>query len=251
MTHGAFGELLPILAMSLLLSTHGTGSAAAVLLLFFVVAVLTVVIPARFLRRIPLLGAAVMGAANTTMQTTLRASVLVLVSLMLLTAALDLDVALGAFVAGLLLGALFSAIDPEHGKEIAHKVEIVGFSFLIPVFFVTSGMGIDIVSVLGKWPILLGFVAMIAVARGLVVFLREKFTPTASGLTQTPDQVALGLYAATGLPIIVAVTQVASSSELITETTASVLVTGGAITVLLFPLLAGMVVKRGSGVHSQ
>lgn len=244
MTHGAFGELLPVLAMSLLLSTHGTGAAALILLAFFVAAVLTVAVPARFLRRIPLLRRAVINASNTTMQPTLRLTVLILVSLMLLTAFLDLDVALGAFTAGLLLNALFTALDPDHAREVSHKVEIVGFSFLIPVFFVTSGMSIDLASVLHRWPLLLGFVAMIALARGLVVVLRERFSATASGLHEPREQMALGLYAATGLPIIVAVTQVAASAQLITADTASLMVTGGALTVLLFPLLAHLILPE-------
>lgn len=250
MTHGAFGELLPVVAMSLLLSTHGTWTAALVLLMFFVAAVTTVAVPARFLRRVPLLGSAVVRASNTTMQTTLRLTVFVLVTLMLLTAVLELDVALGAFAAGLLLNAIFSAVDVEHAREVAHKVEIVGFSFLIPVFFVTSGMSIDVAAVLSRWPVLLGFVAMIAVARGMVVFGREKLTDTGSGLTSTRDQLALGLYAATGLPIIVAVTQVAVGSDLITVDTASLMVTGGAVTVLLFPLVAGLLVTKGDGAQA-
>lgn len=251
MVHGAYGELLPIIAMSLLLSSRGTWQAALVLLAFMVVAVITVALPGRLLRRIPRLGHAVVGASNTTMQTTLRITVLVLVSLMLLTAVLDLDVALGAFTAGLLLNVGFSVAAPDHGREITHKVEVVGFSFLIPVFFVTSGMSIDLGAVLAEWPVLAGFVGVIALVRGLVVFVRERFTRTGSGLTETRDQLALGLYSATGLPIIVAVTQIAASSDLISQTTASVMVTGGVVTVLVFPFVAGLLTKKAAEARPQ
>lgn len=238
MTHGAYGELLPIVAMSVLLSTRGTWQAAAVLLAFAAAAVIVVALPARILRRLPLLARAVMGASNTTMQTTLRITVLVLVTLMLLTAVLQLDVALGAFSAGLLSNAMLQAVAPHHASEINHKIEIVGFSLLIPVFFVTSGMAIDIAAIAAQWPLLLGFTGMILLVRGLPVFLREALTTTRSGITATREQIALGLYAATGLPIIVAVTQIAASSKLVTPATASVMVTAGAVTVLLFPLVA-------------
>lgn len=250
MTHGAYGELLPIVAMSVLLSTRGTWQAAAVLLAFAAAAVIVVVLPARILRRLPLLGRAVMGASNTTMQTTLRITVLVLVTLMLLTAVLELDVALGAFSAGLLSNAVLQAVARGHAEEITHKIEIVGFSLLIPVFFVTSGMAIDIAAVAAQWPLLLGFVAMMLLVRGLPVFLREAWTTTRSGIADTREQIALGLYAATGLPIIVAVTQIAASSQLITAATASVMVSAGAVTVLLFPLVAGRLSRHGSRVSS-
>src|SRR5699024_10582105 len=111
--------------------------------------------------KVPLLARALAAQSNSTMQTTLRGAVWVLVSLMLLTSVLELDVALGAFAAGLLLNAALSAHSPDGASEVMHKVEIVGFSLLIPVFFVTSGMSIDLGAVLAQWPLLLGFVAVI------------------------------------------------------------------------------------------
>lgn len=247
MVHGAYGELLPIVAMSLLLSTRGTWQAALVLLLFAVAAVLTVAIPARFFRRVPLLTKAFAAASNSTMQTTLRVTIWVLITLMLLTAMLDLDVALGAFAAGLLIHTGMRAVAPDHAEEIMHKVEVVGFSLLIPVFFVTSGMSIDLGAVFARWPLLLGFVLVIAAVRGLPVVLREMLTPTGSGLTTVREQAGLGLYAATGLPIIVAVTQLAVSAELISGTMASIMVTGGAVTVLVFPFVASRLTARSGG----
>lgn len=246
MTHGAYGELLPIVAMSLLLSAFAPWQASLVLIFFAMIAVFVVGIPIRFIRRVPLLGKAVVSASNTTMQTTLRMTVFALVTLMLVTAIFELDIALGAFSAGLLLNVVFQIFDPEHGEEIAHKVEIVGFSFLIPIFFVTSGMAINLGQVLGEWQLLLGFVALIAIVRGLVVFLRERWSNTYSGIESSREQIALGLYSATGLPIIVAVTQVAASSKIIDQVTAATMVTGGAVTVLIFPLIAKLILTKSS-----
>lgn len=246
MTHGAYGELLPIVAMSLLLSAFAPWQASVVLIVFAIVAVLVVGLPLRFIRKVPLLGKAVVSASNTTMQTTLRMTVFALVTLMLLTAVFELDVALGAFSAGLLLNVVFKTFSPEHGEEITHKVEIVGFSFLIPVFFVTSGMSINLGQVLKEWQLLFGFVALIAVVRGLIVFLRERLTDTYSGIESPREQIALGLYSATGLPIIVAVTQIAASSEIIDQVTAAAMVTGGALTVLIFPLIANLITSKNN-----
>src|SRR5699024_4558010 len=122
---------------------------------------------------VPLLGDAVLSVSNTTMQTTLRMTVFALVTLMLLTAIFELDIALGAFSAGLLLNVVFKTFSPEQGEDIAHKVEIVEFSFLIPVFLVTRGMVIYLGQVLRVWQLILGFIVLIANVRGLVFFLRE------------------------------------------------------------------------------
>src|SRR5699024_6009582 len=244
MTHGAYGELLPIVAMSLLLSTFATWQASLILIVFAIIAVLIVGIPIRFIRRVPLLGDAVLSVSNTTMQTRLRMTVFALVTLMLLTAIFELDIALGAFSAGLLLNVVFKTFSPEQGEEVAHKVEILGFSFLIPIFFVTSGMGINLSQVFGEWQLLLGFIALIAIVRGWVVFLRERWSNTYSGIESSREQIALGLYSATGLPIIVAVTQIAASSEIIDQGTAATMVTSGALTVLIFPLIANFILKK-------
>lgn len=238
MVHGAYGELLPIVAMSLLLTTRATWQAALILLAFAVASIVVVAVPTRFFRRIPLLGRAFLAASDSTMQTTLRVTVWVLISLMLLTAVLDIDVALGAFAAGLVLNAALRGTVPDHADAVMHKIEVVGFSLLIPVFFVTSGMAIDIAAVLAQWPILLGFVGMIVLLRGLPVFASEMWMTTGSGLETPREKAALGMFAATGLPVIVAVTQVAVSSGLLTDPLASVMVTAGAVTVLVFPFIA-------------
>src|SRR5699024_12653727 len=118
--------------------------------------------------RVPLLGDAVLSVSNTTMQTTLRMTVFALVTLMLLTAIFELDIALGAFAAGLLLNVVFKTFSPEQGEEIAHTVEMAGFSFLIPVFFVTSGMVINRGQVLREWQLLPGSIAGVAISRGVL-----------------------------------------------------------------------------------
>ncbi|MTE23000.1 hypothetical protein [Microbacterium sp. ZXX196] len=90
---------------------------------------------------------------------------------------------------------------------------------------------------------LLAFGAIIALVRGLPVFLRETWSDTGSGITGWRQRAALGLYASTGLPIIVAVTQIAAQEGLISDTAAAVMVTGGAVTVLVFPLVASRLAR--------
>lgn len=239
LVHGALGELGPIIAMALLLSSKATWASALVLIGFAIAAALLVALPVRLFRRIPALGGAIEAGVNTTMQTTMRLSMLILITLMTLSGLLDLDMTLGAFMAGMLIGRLM----PHGDEEFVGKVQVLGFSFLIPVFFVTSGMAIDVGTVSTELGALAAFVVTILLVRGLPVFLREQFTDTGSGLTTVKERIALGLYASAGLPIIVAVTEIAVEAELLTEQQSSVMVAGGALTVLLFPLLAGVLTR--------
>lgn len=173
--------------------------------------------------------------ANTTGQTILRLAMFLLATLIMCTALFDLDAVLGAFAAGLILRTL---TPPAALHMMTHRLEVVGFTFMIPLFFVVSGMGIDVSAVVAKPLGLFAVVVGILLCRGVPVLLAEHFFDTRSGLTTRAQKAQLALYSAAGLPIIVAVTEVATSSGLLEESTASLLVAGGALTVLLFPLWA-------------
>lgn len=242
--HGAYGELLPIIAMSLLLSTVATWQASIILILFSFISVIVVAIPIRFIRNIPLLGKAIVSSSNTTMLTTLRITVFILVTLMLLTSIFNLDIALGAFLAGILINVVLKTFSPQQGEGIAHKVEVAGFSFLIPVFFITSGMNIDLFKVLAEWQLLIAMVIFIVIVRGLIVFLRESLTKTYSDLETRTEKIALSLYSATGLPIIVAVTSIAEIAGIIESDISAIIITSGGITVLIFPFIANIILSK-------
>ncbi|MEE3852808.1 cation:proton antiporter [Gordonia sp. LSe1-13] len=237
MAHGAVGELGPILAMSLLLTSRSVGGAIVVLILFGVAALLIGAFPQRLLERIPGLRYAVYEMSGGTFQLPIRVVFLLLVSLMTVAAVFELDVVLGAFAAGLILQRLNGPANHDVGKSL----EVIGFGVLIPIFFVTSGMGIDVTAVLGEPVLWVVLVVAIGLARGLPVWLSERYIPHGSNLTEKRERTQLALYAATGLPIIVAVTEVATESELMSLQLASSLVAAGATTVLLFPLIARLV----------
>ena len=95
-----------------------------------------------------------------------------------------------------------------------------------------SGMNIDIFRVLNQWYLLILAVVFIFLMRGVVVFIREKISVTQSGLNSNKEKMTLTLYSASGLPVIVAVTEMAKNNHIIDVTTASVLVASGVLTFL-------------------
>ena len=233
----------PDFAMSLLLSSHSPGLAILILLGFMAVAVVTAIVPHRLFEKVPGLRQIMAAEANTTSQTILRLAMFLLATLIMFAALFGLDAVLGAFAAGIILRSL-TPVGALH--LMTRRLETVGFSFLIPLFFVVSGMTID-PSVVARFPLVLLLVVVgILLARGLPVFVAERFTDTGSELRSTSEKIELALYSAAGLPIIVAVTTIATGSGLLEDATASLLVAGGAFTVLLFPLWAAAI-KRASG----
>lgn len=235
MIHGAIGELAPVMAMAVLLSARSTWASAAVLAAFFVVAIIVALVPRTVRTLTPWIGWAIRDGAGSTNQTVIRSVVLMLAVLMAVAAVFDLDVVLGAFATGIILHQI---VPDAYRPGLEKQVETVGYGVFIPVFFVTSGMAID-TGVIAERPwFVLAIVPVILVTRGLPIFLRELWTDTGSELQGWREKLEMSLYSATGLPIIVAVTGVATASGIIGQEEASLLVAGGALTVLIFPLVA-------------
>ncbi|WP_280235242.1 cation:proton antiporter [Nocardia cyriacigeorgica] len=242
LAHGAVGELGPVVAMSVLLTSRNVGAAIVVLLLFAIAACLIGFVHQRILDRVPAVGRLLTDMSAGTAQLPVRVVFLLLLVLMTLADEFGLDVVLGAFAAGIILRRLVGGQRPEIGESL----ETIGYGVLIPIFFVVSGMSIDVATVAAApvtWAL---FVVSIAVARGVPVWFSERFVQHGANLTEPHERVQLALYAATGLPIIVAVTQVATSTGLLEQQLASTMVAAGATTVLLFPLLARWAGTRGA-----
>jgi Kef-type K+ transport system membrane component KefB len=236
--HGAFGELCPIIAMALLLSSRGALASIGVLTIFTVVAVIFT-LPSARLRPGSRMHQLIVGSSETTAQITVRLVLLLLISLGGLAIAFDLDVVLGAFAAGFVLRRAL----PDGDESLEHKLEGLAFGLLIPIFFITSGMTIDPAAIAADPLGLLIFVLAILVIRGGPIYLSsrtERDPHTRERVFSGVQSTQIALYGATGLPIIVAVTAVAVKSEHMSSSNASLLVAGGAITVLLLPMTAAL-----------
>ena len=236
MIHGAVGEVMPIAAMALLLSSRATWETGLILLAFLGITVLLALLPGVVGKLMPLVKEAFLEGAASTNQTIMRLILLVLAILMAVAAVFELDIVLGAFAAGI----IFNQIVPDEFHErLEHRLDVVCYSFLIPVFFVVSGMALDWNVIKDEPLLVLAVPLLILFTRGLPVFLRENVCHTGSDIETVRERLQVSLYSATGLPIIVAVMALAQGSEIVTNEQASIFIAGGALTVLIFPLIAG------------
>lgn len=238
LNHGAVGELLPVVAMAVLLGARGALASMFVLLAFAVVAVGVAAVPARVLREGSRFLRFVRRTSDTTAQTPVRLTMLLLVGLIAVAAVFDLDIILGAFAAGFILRRAIPAGD----ERLERKLDGLGYGFLIPVFFVTSGMAVDVGAVAGAPLVLVTFLALLVLVRGVPVFVSARLERDENGVRTfgTSEQLQIALYSTTGLPLIVAVTGVAVGADQMSTASASILVAAGAITVLVLPMVAGL-----------
>lgn len=84
-----------------------------------------------------------MRLADTTAQLRVRAAVVLLLGFVALAGWLGLETILGAFLAGVLIARLDRAGAAIH-PQFRAKLEGIGFGFVVPVFFVASGVEFDL-----------------------------------------------------------------------------------------------------------
>ena len=172
--------------------------------------------------------------ADTTGQTTLRWSVLLLIGLLVVAGEFGLDVVLGAFLAG----AVLRRWAPGEVHAFESKLDALGYGFFIPVF-VFAGMGVDLASIREAPARLFVFLVLLLVVRGLPVLVVYRHALAWRERTQ------LMLCTATTLPLIVALTQIGLNSGTMLPENAAALVGAGVLSVLLFPLGALLLHRPG------
>ena len=184
------------------------------------------------------LGQVLVRLQDTTAEIRVRFAVLLLVAFTALAERFGLESILGAFLAGAIVGLVNR--DSASHPHFRTKLEAIGYGFLIPVFFVTSGVRLDLAgllhtpSSLARVPL---FLLALLVVRGVPALLGL----SANGPRST---LALGLLQATSLPFLVTATQIGVILGKITSVTAAALVCAGLLSVLIFPLLALSLLRR-------
>jgi Kef-type K+ transport system membrane component KefB len=232
---GAVGEFGPLVAISLFLGGRDFGVASIVLFFFVVVAATSVFLASRMphgrLHRI------VTATLHTSGQFAVRMIVLILALLVALSLLLDLDMLLGAFVAGVIWQLIMRNAPAEDRAQVESKVEAVAFGLLVPIFFIYTGVTFDLDALLEDG----ATVALVPVFLVLLLIIRGLPSMLSAPARSTPrDRLALAFLGATGLPVIVAVTNIGMSEELLSPGLAAALVGAGMLSVLLYPLMGTM-----------
>jgi Kef-type K+ transport system membrane component KefB len=233
-----------VVLVSLLFSASG-GSAGGrvVLLVMFAALVVVTGLAVSLAGRSRRLGMTLTRLQDTTAEIRVRAAVVLLVAFVALAEAFGLESILGAFLAGAVVGLLDR--DTTSHPRFRIKLDAIGYGFLIPVFFVTSGLRLDLTGLLAdpgalaRVPL---FLVALLVARGVPALLYARSFDRRS-------VVAAGLLQATSLPFLVTAGQIGMATGLMSPVTAAALVCAGLLSVLAFPAAAlGLLRPRTSEV---
>ncbi|MGI5290190.1 cation:proton antiporter [Nonomuraea polychroma] len=235
------GEISAVVLLSLFFSEHSSDPGSRLLLLLSLVGLAVLIVLASMQAgRSMWLSRAVEKLADTSAQVRVRLSMLLVVGLSAMALHLGFEAILGAFVAG----AVLRLIDPEAQQTHPRfhiKLEGLGYGFLVPVFFVTSGIQFDLGALFADAGTVLRvpmFLAALLLVRGLPALAYR-----AAGLSRA-EVMASGLLQATSLPVIVAAATIGLKLDAIRPENAAALVAAGLLSVVVFPLMAVRLLSR-------
>jgi len=226
--------------VTLFFSQESSSTESALFLLgaFAVLAVVTGLALTRAGRSIRV-SATLLRLEETTAQLGVRVAIVLLAVFFVLASELGLETILGAFVAG----ALLRTVDRD--EQLVHerfrsKVEAIGYGFLVPIFFVSSGMRFDADALFAEPEhllLMLAFLVALLVVRGLPALL---YRP----IVGTRGAVAAGLLQATSLTFLVVAAHLSRELGVLDAAGASALLAAGLLSVVLFPPIALAVLSR-------
>jgi Kef-type K+ transport system membrane component KefB len=170
---------------------------------------------------------------NSSSMLRVRAAIAILFLFAALANHLALEAILGTFVAG----ALVRVLDRGNlivGEHLRDRLEAIGFGFVVPFFFVATGMRLDVDALFSGWSTakeLLLFFAALLFVRGVPALLyRPRFG--------TRRSYVAGLMQATSLTFIVVAADLGRKLHKIDSASEAALIAAGLLSVLLFPAIA-------------
>ncbi|HEX6452016.1 MAG TPA: cation:proton antiporter, partial [Trebonia sp.] len=239
---GAVGELFPILIIAVFLTKRGHFVALASVALVGLLAIVLSVVPwlaqSRTVQRI------IREGQDATGQIVLRWAVVLLFLLLAVASKFGLDVVLGAVLAGIVLRIWTRRLNMDTAS-LEHKFDTVGYGIFIPIFFVSSGMAIDLKSIVQHPLRLLLFLALLLIVRGLPSLLVYRRA------LPVRQRVEMTFVTATSLPLLIALADIGQQDGVMLPATAAALVGAGVLSVLIFPLAAVMLHRSVKPAHAD
>jgi Kef-type K+ transport system membrane component KefB len=242
MTAAALAEIVPIMLLSLFFSaTSATPGAQAISLAIFIVLIVLSGTALAWVRRLEPAGRLLNRLSDSSAQLRVRASLTLALAFGVLAYRFGFASILGAFAAGLLVRIVDLARHSPH-PQFRIKLEGIGFGFLVPIFFISTGVAFPLKALLTN-PAALAevplFLAALLLVRGLPALLYVRF----AGRRRA---VAAGLLQATTLTFVIVAAQIGLADGKITPTAAASLLTAGLLSAILFPAVAQRLLPRAA-----
>ena len=244
MTAAAIAEIVPIMLLSLFFSAASrTTEDQLVSLAIFLALLVLIGLTLAQVRRLQGLDRMLNHLENRSGQLRVRAALTLALGCGVLAYRFGFASILGAFAAGLLVRLIELSGDDPH-PQFRIKLEGIGFGFLVPIFFIATGVAFPLKALLSN-PAAIAevplFLLALLVVRGLPAFLYRRSIGTRRAA-------AAGLLQATTLTFIIVAAHIGLVTGKITPTAAASLLVAGLLSAALFPVAAQQVLSRAEPV---
>jgi Kef-type K+ transport system membrane component KefB len=242
MTAAALAEIVPILLLSLLFSAaaKSVGDQFASLAVFVALLVLIGLAVSR-VRRLQRLDRMLEYLSRRSAQLRVRATLTLALGCGVLAFQFGFASILGAFAAGLLV-RIIELSGREPNRDFLLKLDGIGFGFLVPIFFISTGVAFQLKGLLHH-PAALAEVPLFLAALLAVRGVPALFYVRTVGRRRAA---AGGLLQATTLTFVIVATEIGVETGRLTTTTSAALVAAGLLSAALFPAgAARLLAERG------
>ena len=234
MTAAALAEVLPILLLSLLFTAaaKAPGDRIASLAIFLALLVLIGMAVSR-VRRLQRLDRMLEYLSKRSAQLRVRAALTLALGCGVLAYQFGFASILGAFAAGLLV-RIIEVSGREPNRDFLIKLDGIGFGFLIPIFFISTGVSFQLKGLINHPGALTEvplFLLALLVVRGVPALLYARTVGRRRAA-------AGGLLQATTLTFVIVATDIGLAAGRLTAATAAALVAAGLLSAALFPAAA-------------
>ena len=233
MAGAALAEVVPVMMLSLLFSATSSTSARLSSLVALLAVLAAIGLALGRVRNLAALDRLLDRLEDHSAQLRLRAALTLTLAFAVLAERFGFASILGAFAAGLLVRTIDLTGRTPH-PQFQVKLEGIGFGFLIPVFFIATGVQFDVRALVSN-PAALAEVPLFLLA---LLVVRAVPALAYARLIGKRRASSAGLMQAATLTFVIVASQIGTASGQISRTTGAALLAAGLLSAALFPALA-------------
>ena len=163
----------------------------------------------------------------------IRLSMALLFTFIAIMLYLHLEVAFGAFIAGIIIATFF-----EHKRSLPHKLEAFGFGFLVPIFFIFTGSSFKIEALFIE-----GMISSALLIAALMIFIRIAASFAFIKILSFKERILFALSHSMPLTLLVAIATIAFHTRVIDEFDYMAFILASILEVIVVMVLIKLIVK--------
>ncbi|MBA5850390.1 cation:proton antiporter [Clostridium sp. cel8] len=164
-----------------------------------------------------------------------RAAFALIIILVSVSQALDTEIVMGSFLAGV----IFSLISVHNREYLKEKLDIIGYGFLTPIFFIDLGVNLNLKPIFNDLKTL-AMIPVLLIVLYIVKFVSSLLLYKLFGCNKT---ISAGFILSSQLSLMIVASNIAYELDVLSDATYSLFIITTIISCFIFPLLFDKILK--------